>query len=119
MRAGLSIITPIALAMCLLLSACSQRVTLNGATPEAAGQTPVTPVVEAQPEWFACDTNTDCMATKSVCGGNASVNKKFDDLYQQFVKRMAPMVDCAPIKEEPPAKVDCVQKRCAVITNPE
>ncbi len=72
------------------------------------------PPQTADPAWFQCAQDADCVVLEGECGWRA-VNKTYTDAAQRFFDYLRPMVECAEggyPEPRPPAV--CRQRQCAV-----
>src|SRR5262245_1340073 len=71
-------------------------------------------VPAADPRWFACTSNDDCLIIRGVCDWSAA-NKNFAAEAERHFESMMPYVECAPnLYHEPPPAAICKANVCTV-----
>jgi hypothetical protein len=68
------------------------------------------------PQWFACGQTAECVLDTAPCGGPQAVNRKFVTEYQDWYKRIAPVVDCAGVPYPNKVCISCKNHVCTVET---
>lgn len=103
------------------LSACGGSGSRGPQAPGArSGQSEVrgsdTATVQAEPEWYACERDQDCMAVEGVCNSEAAINRLFRGPYVQYRDAMNQQVRCQVPRTVSNAgtTVGCVKKRCII-----
>lgn len=101
----------------LLFSGCRGGV-IRGSASQSGDQSNGTHknTIEAQPEWFSCKTNPDCMPVEGPCGEVISLNKQFQQAFAQYKNAMATELGCpTATNPEKPQTTECINHRCAVV----
>lgn len=106
------------IAICLVagaaMSACRQQAApVNTEPPVQAARDAMPP--QADPAWFACKTDADCMPVEGVCSEFSAVNAGFKTEYEKYRDAMRPMVECQALeKPAQPPEVGCIENRCSL-----
>jgi hypothetical protein len=87
---------------------------LSSAAPEIkalAARAPESYAI-ANPSWFFCAADADCVDSRDACGGLDAVNEKYRDVYRKWTRKIAPTLDCQvrppPAKTRRPACLDAI-----------
>lgn len=69
------------------------------------------------PSWLYCEKSSQCGLEPSVCGGSSfGVNKKYQKVYREWVRKNSPIVDCAQSEiPKRPQSGFCDQNLCSVL----
>ncbi|HEY9687978.1 MAG TPA: hypothetical protein V6C52_13465 [Coleofasciculaceae cyanobacterium] len=101
-----------------LLAGCNVTASRQSTPPEA--RQPAEPedssaTLRAEPYWFSCRSDADCVVETGVCGQPQALNKNFVTQYRDFRVRLEQMVDCiARPVSSPQTQAHCVKQRCAI-----
>jgi hypothetical protein len=102
----------------VLLAGCNMTASRQAQPPENAqlsGAEDPSATLRAEPHWFACRADSDCMVEAGVCGQPQALNKNFVIQYRDFRVRLEQMVECAAHPgTEPQKQAQCVKQRCTV-----
>lgn len=72
-------------------------------------------VVKADPAWFACQKNADCVVVKGPCSEPQALNFRFETDFAVYRQRLEKMIDCMenarlPVTDPP----QCLKNRCTL-----
>ena len=77
------------------------------------------PIVEAKPQWFSCESHSECSVEPGPCGTVEAVNTQFLEPFRTYREQLNPSLEChntAP--PSPQSKAVCIQHRCNVQETP-
>lgn len=118
-RSGQAIQVALAFVLSLvLLTGCRASVKSGAAGTDPSNIKPIVEpptVVAADPSWFSCKIDKDCMVEEGVCGSDQAVNKAFTTNFYSYRDDMERSVGC--INDAPETQIHtakCVQHRCSL-----
>lgn len=63
----------------------------------------------------ACTTDDECVVVSQLCFGWTAVNKNSEKAWDEYRRKMGPVISCPTGKETPkPASAQCVNQLCKV-----
>jgi hypothetical protein len=69
-----------------------------------------------QPDFHACQQDSECVIATGICSTAAAVNKKHLDAFKQEVATQSQVVDCvAPDPNPPKYNARCIASRCDAV----
>lgn len=63
-------------------------------------------------EWLLCKTDADCTKVNGLCGRKDSINKKFVKDFEEFVKKMSKVSDCAVLSDKEKTHNEIAEAKC-------
>lgn len=102
------------LAAVMLLAGCQNA---TGPIPPADTPPPgADAVTEADPSWYVCEQDNDCMAVEGTCASWSAVNRNFVGPFTVNRNAMNDQMGCseAEAPATPPPGVGCIETRCTV-----
>jgi hypothetical protein len=102
----------------ILLAGCNVTASREAQPPENAqlsGSEDPSATLRAEPHWFACRADSDCVVEAGVCGQPQALNKNFIIPYRDFRVQLEQMVECAAHPGSASQdQAQCVKQRCTV-----
>lgn len=105
--------------ICLTLSACSGKVAPDMAGPEQSSKSgnaiQETAEIKAEPRWFICKRDADCVTERGLCQVPQPVNRQFQQNYRDYSRQWNARINCTSTQEPPPLTDPvCLKNRCAL-----